>query len=179
GGTGPRPLPPRGFGLLPPPIRPRPSPRPTLRPRDRGRGLRGRGSASPGYAAHGSRPVQCGSAPAERHVAPAPSLQSPNRRATIGDAGLPLVLRREGGCGSGRRRRPRAPALRRGPGASDRRASGGTRPRRVSALVAPAGAGTVKTLADWVASAWCFGQPARATHSVFEWVLVGIAACTV
>jgi len=37
----------------------------------------------------------------------------------------------------------------------------------------------VKTLADWVASAWCFGQPARATHSVFEWVLVGIAACTV
>ena len=37
----------------------------------------------------------------------------------------------------------------------------------------------MKTVSDWVASAWCFGQPERATHSVIEWVLVGLAACTV
>jgi hypothetical protein len=37
----------------------------------------------------------------------------------------------------------------------------------------------VKTLADWVASSWCFGQPIRETHSAVEWILVGIAAGTV
>jgi len=32
---------------------------------------------------------------------------------------------------------------------------------------------------DWAASAWCDGQPGHATHSVIEWLLVGLAACTV
>ena len=34
----------------------------------------------------------------------------------------------------------------------------------------------MKTISDWVASAWCFGQP---VHSIVEWVLVGLAGCTV
>ena len=37
----------------------------------------------------------------------------------------------------------------------------------------------MKPVSDWVASAWHFGHPVRATHSVVEWVLVGLAACTV
>lgn len=37
----------------------------------------------------------------------------------------------------------------------------------------------MKTVSDWVASAWCFGQPVHATHSGVEWLLVGLAACTV
>jgi len=37
----------------------------------------------------------------------------------------------------------------------------------------------VKTISDWVASAWCFGQPVGGTQSIVEWVLVGLAACTV
>ncbi len=34
-------------------------------------------------------------------------------------------------------------------------------------------------LSDWAASVWYHGQPSHATHSVVEWVLVGLAACTV
>jgi hypothetical protein len=37
----------------------------------------------------------------------------------------------------------------------------------------------VKTVADWAASAWCVGEPMGGTHSVVEWALVGLAACTV
>jgi phosphate/sulfate permease len=37
----------------------------------------------------------------------------------------------------------------------------------------------MKTLSDLVASAWCFGQPVPTTHSVVEWLLVGLAAGTV
>jgi len=37
----------------------------------------------------------------------------------------------------------------------------------------------VKTLSEWVASAWCLDQPVHATHSLVEWVLVGLAVCTV
>ncbi len=34
-------------------------------------------------------------------------------------------------------------------------------------------------LSDLAASVWYHGQPSHATHSVVEWVLVGLAACTV
>lgn len=37
----------------------------------------------------------------------------------------------------------------------------------------------MRTLTDWFASAWCVGQPVPVTHPVFEWVVVGLAACTV
>ncbi|HWN93052.1 MAG TPA: hypothetical protein VNQ15_16645 [Verrucomicrobiae bacterium] len=37
----------------------------------------------------------------------------------------------------------------------------------------------MRTLIDWVAAVWCVGQPVHPTHSVVEWVLVGLAACTV
>ncbi len=37
----------------------------------------------------------------------------------------------------------------------------------------------MKTISDWLASAWCFGPPVAGTHSIVEWVLVGLAACTV
>jgi hypothetical protein len=33
----------------------------------------------------------------------------------------------------------------------------------------------MKTLSDLVASAWCYGQTPPATHSAFEWLLVGLA----
>jgi hypothetical protein len=37
----------------------------------------------------------------------------------------------------------------------------------------------MRTLSDLAASAWCFGQPVPPTHSVVEWLLVGLAAGTV
>jgi hypothetical protein len=37
----------------------------------------------------------------------------------------------------------------------------------------------VSALSDWVASAWCFGEPMGRTHSLVEWALVALAACTV
>ena len=37
----------------------------------------------------------------------------------------------------------------------------------------------MKTPSEWVASAWHLDQPVHATHSLVEWVLVGLAVCTV
>jgi hypothetical protein len=37
----------------------------------------------------------------------------------------------------------------------------------------------VKTPSEWVASAWYLDHPVHATHSLVEWVLVGLAVCTV
>ena len=37
----------------------------------------------------------------------------------------------------------------------------------------------MKTPSEWVASAWWLHQPVHATHSLVEWVLVGLAVCTV
>ena len=37
----------------------------------------------------------------------------------------------------------------------------------------------MRTLSEWVASAWCFGQPVPTTHSVIDWLLVGLAGGTV
>jgi hypothetical protein len=37
----------------------------------------------------------------------------------------------------------------------------------------------MKTVSDWVVSAWCHGQPVGGAHSIVEWMLVGLAACTV
>jgi hypothetical protein len=37
----------------------------------------------------------------------------------------------------------------------------------------------VKTPSEWVASAWHLDQPVHATHSLVEWILVGLAVCTV
>ena len=37
----------------------------------------------------------------------------------------------------------------------------------------------MKAVSDWVASEWCFGEPVGGTHSIVEWMLVGLAACTV
>ena len=34
------------------------------------------------------------------------------------------------------------------------------------------------TLLDWMASAWSHSHPERPAHSIIEWVLVGVAACT-
>ena len=37
----------------------------------------------------------------------------------------------------------------------------------------------MKTVSDLVDSVWCVGQPVGGTHSIVEWVLVGLAGCTV
>lgn len=37
----------------------------------------------------------------------------------------------------------------------------------------------MKTPSEWVASARYLDQPIHATHSLVEWVLVGLAVCTV
>ena len=37
----------------------------------------------------------------------------------------------------------------------------------------------MRMLSEWVASAWCFGQPVPTTHSVIDWLLVGLAGGTV
>lgn len=37
----------------------------------------------------------------------------------------------------------------------------------------------MRTLSDLVASAWCFGQPVPPTHSLVDWLLVGLAAYAV
>ena len=37
----------------------------------------------------------------------------------------------------------------------------------------------MKTSSDVVASVWCVGEPVGGTHAIVEWVLVGLAACTV
>ena len=37
----------------------------------------------------------------------------------------------------------------------------------------------MKTSSEWVASAWHLDQPVHANHSLVEWVLVGLAVCTV
>ena len=33
-------------------------------------------------------------------------------------------------------------------------------------------------LLGWMASAWSHSHPEHAAHSIIEWVLVGVAACT-
>lgn len=37
----------------------------------------------------------------------------------------------------------------------------------------------MKTIADWVVSAWGHGQLGGGTHSIVDWMLVGLAACVV
>ena len=37
----------------------------------------------------------------------------------------------------------------------------------------------MNTVSDLVASLWCLDHPAGGTHSIAEWVLVGLAGCTV
>ena len=37
----------------------------------------------------------------------------------------------------------------------------------------------MKTLAEWAVSVWSHGQHGGGTHSIVEWMLVGLAACAV
>jgi hypothetical protein len=37
----------------------------------------------------------------------------------------------------------------------------------------------MNTITEWAVSAWGHGQHAGGTHSIVEWMLVGLAACVV